>query len=442
MEYAIQAIVSVVSVNQADAIVERIDGTNEFTMVPSADPRTINKLGLALLRIETDRFPGDPPCVTHVGVLRKGQRVATHQCRIKVTDIIRLSSPISWSAITAELPATRANLENAPFQEYTAVPPATGMALVQIIVRLCRDQKDALKGLFDRLNRPVVRSRRAGDMALEKDATGLCLDIFGIDRSQILRRWNATEGMEGKSFLNGLSEHVVYEDDVIQHDLHNFPGFSKIGKHISGVVEFRNEVDERLVIINANRKPLERAMGVDLIYYHRKYAAFTFVQYKIMEELTSSRAAYYNPKQPSHDKELKRMCELFGRLQTETKGKELKDYRIMECPVFFKLCRRIELAVENTGIAPGAYIALDHWQRLIVDASVAGPKGGIQLSFDTLDRRYMGTQVFVELVQKGFVGSCTTASEKVALFVEAAIENGKSVLVAMDESERPRNRIY
>lgn len=435
--FSISATLCILSEDLAYAIEERLSVSSEFTTVMTTYPSQIAKIALILIRIGSNPFEEQEPSFTHIGILRKGQRVATSQVRVKITDIVELPLiPVSTLLYNVS-PGLQKNIEDIATKQYKNIPKETSKELFKALLKILPEKKDQILRLANKINTPKLElNNRALDVATEKDATSICLDIFGIDRSQIIQTWDAEEGLNGKSFLTGLTDYTIYEDDAISHDLHSLPGWEQIAKNITGIVEFKNELDERLVIINANRKPLEKALGVDLIYYHRKYQAFTFVQYKIMENQTEKREFYYNPNQNSHNDELLRMDNFFKLLNAEPVSSTLIDYRLTDCPIFFKLCKKIELKAEDASIVPGAYISLNHWNILLKDPSIQGPKGGLQVGFHNLGKRYIGTQLFIELVQKGLLGTNVVASEKVANFIEAAIKIGHSILFAVDDSQK------
>ncbi|MCO5949837.1 hypothetical protein [Mucilaginibacter flavidus] len=280
-----------------------------------------------------------------------------------------------------------------------------------------------------------LAGNREQDAAVEKDALGLTLDIFGVDRAAVFRSWQAGDDGIGQSFLSGLKEFAVYEDDVISHDLHAFPGFEQVkGNHITGVVEFESQDGDKLTVINANRKPLEKAMGVDLIYFHRRYKSFVMVQYKMMDQRSEeNNDLYYNPNQVSHNEELKRLKALQKTIAALGKGTGLNAYRFADCPLFFKLCKKFEMKWDDDSVAPGMYIPLNQWELLLNDESTLGSRGGRQLGYRTVRKRFLHKDTFIDLVQSGFIGTCDEATEKIGLFIEDALAMGHSVMYAVDE---------
>jgi hypothetical protein len=147
---------------------------------------------------------------------------------------------------------------------------------------------------------------------------------------------------------------------------------------------------------------------------------------------------YYNPNQKSHEEEIKRMNVLHDLVNSLPSSSQLADYRINKCPIFFKLCKKLQLKADDTSIAFGAYIPLDHWHLLLEDESTKGPKGGRQIGYKALRKRFIGTQTFVDLMQHGFIGTQSLSSQKIALFVEEAIKSGHSVIYAIENRKNSK----
>lgn len=432
----LSGILEIFNTNTAESVFERISLAGSFTNVIGVPVREIRASGLALVRLHTGYI--EP--ALYVCILKKQSKIATGQVRLKATNIIELKSITKDQLISALPKDMQRRAENYFGEEYKKLPPKLGEGIFNVIKGLNPDASDSLDNLFEALNskRVVSPTAREEDAAVEKDAIGLSLDIFGVDRSDVFKRWEKNGRNIGSSFLSGLTEFSVYEDDIINYDLHMFPGFDilkpDVSSVITGVVEFESQDGEKLTVINANRKPMEKAMGVDLIYFHRRFASFVMIQYKIMDQHSESHKSYYfNPNQKSHDEELKRLMNLRRLIDKENSPSDLAGYRFSSCSLFFKLCKKIELKMDDHSLAPGMYIPLDQWELLLKDETTLGAKGGRQFGYHTLCKRYMNKDTFVDLIQAGFIGTTGNASEKLALFIEDAIHKGKSVIYAIDE---------
>jgi hypothetical protein len=181
--------------------------------------------------------------------------------------------------------------------------------------------------------------------------------------------------------------------------------------------------------VNVNRRPVERTLGVDLVYYHHDYGSFVLVQYKMMREETSggSTRFFYRP---SGDRnlaaELSRMRTIVSSAQTDGVPDE---YRLHAGACYMKLCRPTTLDATSTELIKGLYIPLDYWDVLNASGEVVGPRGGVRLGYDTV-RRYLNNSLFVRLVERAWIGSRGVTNADLIKVVRAAVDAGRSVTLA------------
>lgn len=435
----ISSILHIADNRLADSIRESIEVYGTFTNVVQTAPKNIAVKGLALVCLNVGRY--EEP-VAYLCILKKQGRVATAQARVKGMKCLAIEK-LKTDQLIKTLPEKLRKRAATYFNDnYRQLSPKLGEQFYEVLKTLKPDLAGSIDNLYDSMHRPVQGRNisREQDAAVEKDALALTLDIFGVDRAAVLRSWEVNGESLGQSFLSGLKQFAVYEDDIINYDLRSFPGFESVpGDHITGLVEFENEDGEKLTVINANRKPLEKAMGVDLIYFHRKHESFVMVQYKMMDQRSEEHnGLYFNPNQGSHDAELKRLKALKTKIAKQEKKTGLAAYRFSDCALFFKLCKKFEMKWDDDSLAPGMYIPLDQWELLLSDESTLGPGGGRQFGYHTLKKRYLNKETFVDLVQAGLIGTCDQASKKIAAFIEDAITMGHSVMYALDERESER----
>lgn len=431
---SINSILFIDEINQSELIGQAIMENRSFTEVPMIRPEKVASNGLVLLYLSSEVNPEGSGF--YICVLKKQGRVATGKVRIKCSDAIALNGLDVEDFIGRFSTRYGNSLKKALENNYTKVSDNLSYLLFDNLCLEFPDRIVEFQRLFNKSKGVLSKDHRLRDedVAAEKDALAICIDIFGIDRSPIFRSWNAKEGRIGQSFLNGLEDYSRYEDDILSKDLHNVPGYDVVSENITGIVEFENKHGDKLCVINANRKPIEKATGVDLIYFHRKYDAFTCIQYKMMDRSDTYSNYYYSPNNKSHEKELHRMTNLLALLNKEHKGSCLIDFRISRCPFFFKLCKKMSIKEDDGAIVTGAYISLEQWLRLLKDDSTRGKSGGIQIGYHTLGQRYLTKQTFIELVQRGMLGTQAMGSKKMAIFIESAIKMGHSVMYAIDDS--------
>jgi hypothetical protein len=74
---------------------------------------------------------------------------------------------------------------------------------------------------------------------------------------------------------------IAHEDALISYDTGRFRRWTEVP---SARVEWRvfGSGDKKIFIMNANTKPVEHSLGVDLVYFNESRRSFVLVQYKKM----------------------------------------------------------------------------------------------------------------------------------------------------------------
>ena len=193
---------------------------------------------------------------------------------------------------------------------------------------------------------------------------------------------------------------------------------------------------EFLTILNCNRQPLERTLGVDLIYYNHRFDSFVLVQYKRMTE--SDRGAEYRPESDKgHEKELERMINADRLLRRAPKGKmqEAGAFRLLERPFYVKLCESKLKAALDAGMVSGMYVPLGLWRSLLESQVVQGPRGGILITWQNCER-HLNNAEFTHLLRKGWIGSAAGSSKFLAQLIEEVLGSGRMLILARTSSGR------
>ena len=71
---------------------------------------------------------------------------------------------------------------------------------------------------------------------------------------------------------------------VVEHDARHVPGYDLVQSDFTGRAVFERR-NERLEVLTANRRPLERVFGVDLVYLNVTRKNIVMMQYKMLEPL-------------------------------------------------------------------------------------------------------------------------------------------------------------
>jgi len=267
-------------------------------------------------------------------------------------------------------------------------------------------------------------------IAQEKDACGVALEIFGEDRATYIAHRKAPS--KPAPFLQDLASVHIREDTMLMHDARVFPGWSEIRKYQVGAAEFEKN-GEHLTILNVNRTPVERTLGVDLIYYQDRYDSYVLVQYKRMEPHHRS-GWCFRPTDQQCKEELKRMQLFKKRFPPIDRALTLPSYRLKAEGFYFKLCREVSFKPLSDELIKGMYIPLDYWQLLLRDRATLWTGGGRIFHYENVGRHLSNTE-FVNLVQQGWIGSSAGASRAITALIKQSISGNRSVIVGIQMSK-------
>ena len=263
---------------------------------------------------------------------------------------------------------------------------------------------------------PKLRRTPSANWAQE-DAIHSAIAAFGIRSNAIP---NQVTLKKGTSSGLGLIGTHLYEDNVVHADASRLPGFDAVAPDITGRAVFEKR-DERLVIYTANKLPLEKMLGVDLIYINETRGNIVMIQYKMLEEAkgdNSSTDWLFRPDGQLRDE--------ISRMKIPTLQKSNSDYRLNPNPFYFKFVKR--KVVED--LHQSFVISLDHLNNILSSPESVGPKGGIRLSYDALDGRYLRETDMVNLIRSGYVGTHRSETQALATIISEVAKGNKALVLA------------
>ena len=241
----------------------------------------------------------------------------------------------------------------------------------------------------------------------QEDAIRSAIAAFGIRSNpipdQVVLKRGASSGL-------GLIGTHLYEDNVVHLDASILPGIERISADVTGRAVFQ-KADERLVIYTANGLPLEKMLGVDLIYINETQGNIVMVQYKMLEEDNHSgisRDWIFRP-----DQQLRR--EITRMRIPDCKG-SLSDYRLYRNPFFFKFVKRKVVDGKHQSFL----VSLDHLNQILANPESKGPRGGIRVSFNTLDGTYLREADVLGLIRSGYIGTHKAETQALATIIGEA----------------------
>jgi hypothetical protein len=246
------------------------------------------------------------------------------------------------------------------------------------------------------------------NLAIQKETITAALQIAGIETEEIFS-W-APNDIPSRSFLEGMPEARVREDAMLATDFATLPGFEAIRSYPFAAREFQSTENPaiRLTVIMANRLPLEKQTGADLIYYNETYRSFIMVQYKAMEN-GSDGPEFRWQKNDYLAGEIERMECLIEELRLIPEDHKPGSFRLHSNPFFLKICPRIVFNPNDKGLFKGMYLPLDLWKSLAADPATEGLRGGRVLTYRNAGR-WLSNSDFVTLAASAWIGTSTSQS--------------------------------
>ena len=403
--------------NIDEEIEERLEYRTHFSDVISSDFK-LQRNGIAFISF-------DKICISCIMTYRKTGRVATQVDRITFRSPILLKQKIKISDIVDYFSNNiKSHFKRQTESHISVFSEKVEKELLSFLKEVHPDIYNEIEELKLRLQNitPYYSHKTKEIIALEKDAVSLVFKMFNFEETD-LPIWSSNDN--SAPFLNGYSHLTVREDPMVNHDSQVFGDWSKIGQYAQGAIEFVKE-NQKITLMNVNRQPLEKTLGVDLLIYHHTYKSYVMIQYKRM--VKENEQFIYRPNDSSYESEINRMIAFTESLNSNTDD-SVESYRLNNELFFLKLCpARIENSNSNKMVS-GMYIPLKLWGILLADKSTNGPKGGKQLSFKNTGRYFHNSQ-FINLAQNGWIGSQITDSSKITDIIISSINSDNSLTIA------------
>lgn len=374
--------------------------------------------------------------ITHIANGQRGQSTETNRVQLKMQQLERLTRPIPFpEALNAVSPRVRHRLEG-HLNNGGLLPTKTRKSFVDFMARAdpkVADRLEVLSHLHDVM--PELSPTAKENLAFEKDAVGVLLDVADIDR-QILQKWRPPTSQLGAQhyYLQGLQGHVD-EHTIIASDARTLPGFHTIQRSASyhGALTFRGPLASRgITIINAHPGRLEELTGTDLIYWNHRYQSFVMVQYKAMR-YESDRWTFRWQEGDGFVGQIQRMEDLMNKIEPLREDDEHpQGYRFSSNPFFIKFCKRVAFDPATPELFRGMYIPLDLWHRLHRSGRLRGERGGNLVTYDNVGRWLSNTK-FVQMLTDSWVGTSPIQAEAIDRLITYAFALRRGIVLGVQQ---------
>lgn len=415
----------------------RADLLKELTGITSGFSDTFSSPDWGLKEWEVCLLSFGGRSLDHACLARRRYKAVTAKYRVEFLDFVDLLS-LDLTEITRLFPS---NLEPHWLRSTTGrgkrVPPSTWNELIQIVSSLRPNQAAEIGRLLQLRARSKERLIGVGaeQVALERDAIGVALDIFDPSaelRQQTLRGWAPPESGDLPPFLRGIQRAHLTEEQMLAHDTKFFPGAETIPHQIGATFK---TADRTLSVFYFNRTSVERSLGIDLIYYNHQFAAYTLVQYKRMskEKQHEDRPETWIFR-PSGDRNFEKEMVRMQKFREENpdqwrEDRSWREYRLNGDGFFFKFCPSITLQVLSPDLIRGYYLPREYAESLLRSEITKGSKGGRLLSFENI-QRHLNNSDFTGLVQAGWIGTRDKSTSLISEIIQDALDKKKSVIFA------------
>ena len=374
--------------------------------------------------------------IVAAGFAGRSQKVATGKDRVSISSAV-YPEPIPLAAVMEALPKRyrapleRALSEVAPLQA-TRLTPALG----EHTLAAARELSAALAAMLDEreAQRAPVPGRRGARMREERDAITLAVEMSGLDLAptELIRRTPDTRPALGfAAFLDEATEDN--EDDLISADVRRFDPNGQLTEYTASKARFTDGRGFALTIINVNRRPIEKTLGVDLVYWDETHDVFTLIQYKRLTKREPAAAATAAlPWAYAKRADIKKALAL---MDVGLHVAQAADWRMTTSPFWFKFVRTDAFQPNELAVLKGMYVPADFLRLALDDGSLqTGPQAGFQITY--ANTAYISRGPFIDLVRRGLVGTAGSQTSRVRDIIFDLAEK-REVIVALKTAAEP-----
>lgn len=313
------------------------------------------------------------------------------------------------------------------------LPPATGQRFFDALSELSPASAQVLQRLRAlQHQRSSLTTDHRRLLEEQRDAVALSLEVAGIDSQRALQSWEVPS--DGAPFLSGLNLAGTSEASLIRHDATQFEEWLRVEGQIYDVVEFIDPDDSnrKMTIAYADKEPLERVTGTDLIYYRHENPGYVLVQYKRMRRRSGDDHPLewlYRP-----DGQLTEEVRRMRQISVSGTSQGVDQWRLSQEPFYLKLCEDEMERPEGGKLTKGMYFPLGLFEEILESPKILGPRGGKGIGWHNA-QRWLSNTGFIELLREGWIGSVGDVTVQVTALVQSALDGDRGVILARDDSQ-------
>jgi len=389
------------------------------------------KRGALVLGIESQSAGGS--VVTVLAVARSLQAVATQKDRVRMDPVVRLTQSVSLEEVGARLEeGHRRRLEQAgrpgPLRAVELSPQLS--AAVANALRSASPEAAGLIDAWDQARSQRFEGSAGYRLREERDAIQLGVDLAAVEPPEEMVRHVSSIPTRGQLALTSAFDEYFMstdiEDELIAEDLRRFDPRGTLELRSPAVARFEDD-NFALTIVNVNRKPLEKVLGVDLVYWDEVGHVFTLVQYKRLVPHTwdesSMRRTWAFTRRSEVEVQLGRMN--LGRPRLTGSA----DWRLAASPFWFKFVKADDFVAGDPWVLRGMYVPADFLRAALKEDGLRdGPRRGFAITYE--NAKYVTRDTFVELIRRGLVGTTRSGTRRV-LDIIAELAAVDEVVVAV-----------
>lgn len=402
-------------------------------MVVSTRDQSIGVLEIGVLAAGEDSL--------YLAMVFGGTKVATFTKRISLFRIARVEGGLD--ALCASLPRRSRGRIASRLKSGGRFTHAQWRDLRPLLVRI-QPRLEELERIQDvvPMDNPALDDNSDCATVLEREAIGFAVEAWAGNRTRKETLLDC-EPLDARApFIRQIEKAHVVEADAIAQDCAHVPGFQLIKKYVVGAALFSDGAT-RLTILNANMKPLERHLGVDLIYYNHRFRSYVLIQYKRMAGMRKKRPCYFPDSDANFAIECDRIRSALGQIRDlpRTKRRKHTEVRIGANPFYFKFCDLSKVRAVTASLAPGFYLPFGLVGPVLRSKRSKGVRGGRAIGWDTAGR-FLSNGRMLELIRGGWIGSRGPTTTWLEAAVRACIEGNRSLIYALTSPQQGGTLIH